>query len=145
MQEGNVTTRIPIWIAVLGNGVVAAAALALYGWNKEGAHSAARSTARFSALWFMVGFAAPGLVRMVRALPAPVRMIQAFVAAHLVHFSAVMVVLAFTSEHVSQNPVASAVAISVGFSLVAGAGLTAMPRASQLYTAIHRVTLYVIF
>ena len=44
---------------------------------------------RFSVMWLTVGFAAPGLVRFVRALPAEARLIQAFVSAHLVHFATV--------------------------------------------------------
>jgi hypothetical protein len=140
-----VNRRRLLLIAVLGNALVATAAFAVYGWNADGAHSAARSTARFSALWFMVGFAAPGLARWVRDLPAPAHLIQSFVAAHMVHFATVIVVLAFTPAHVSGNPIQAAAVVLVGFSVVLGAGLTAIPRPSRLYTAVHRATVYVIF
>src|SRR5580704_17137642 len=87
----------PIWIALVGNVIVAATTLGLLGWNGASAHAAARNTARFSMLWLALGFAAPGLVRFVKALPEEARLIQAFLAAHVVHF-AVVVLLHLTFE-----------------------------------------------
>jgi hypothetical protein len=62
--------RSALMIAVAGNGMVVCLSWAWYGWNMVGVQVAARNTARFSALWFMAGFAAPGLVRWIRGWPA---------------------------------------------------------------------------
>jgi hypothetical protein len=135
-----------VGIAAASNMLVALATLALQGWNAAGAHAAARNTARFSSLWFIVAFAAPGLGRAVRALPAGARLVQAFVAAHLVHFAVVAALIAsFERAHLAQKPVQSAAILVFGFSLVVGAGLTATPRGSRFYSALHSLTLYVLF
>ena len=65
------STRTVILSAAASNLVVVAAAYAVHGWNAAGAHAAARNSARLSALWFALAFAAPGLVRFFRSLPAP--------------------------------------------------------------------------
>ena len=133
-------------LAAASNLSVAVATTALHGWNAAGGHAAARNTARFSSLWFMAAFAAPGLSRLVRGLPAAARLVQAFVAAHLVHFAVVAALIAsFERAHLVQKPLASAAILVFGFSLVVGAGLTATPRASRLYSRLHTVTLYVLF
>lgn len=132
--------------AAASNTLVALATIALRGWNAAGAHAAARNTARFSSLWFMVAFAAPGLTRLVRGLPAGARLVHAFVAAHLVHFAVVGALIAsFETAHLAQKPLASAAILVFGFSLVVGAGLTATPRSSRFYNGVHRFTLYVLF
>ena len=93
----------------------------------------------------MAAFAAPGLSRLVRGLPAAARLVQAFVAAHLVHFAVVAALIAsFERAHLVQKPLASAAILVFGLSLVVGAGLTATPRASRLYSHLHTVTLYVL-
>jgi hypothetical protein len=133
-------------VAVGTNIVVAVATLAVRGWNAPGAHAAARNTARFSCLWFVVAFAAPGLSRWLRALPAGERLVHAFVAVHLVHFAVVAALIAsFERAHLAQKPGSSVAILLIGFSLVVGAGLTATSRSSPLYTWAHRVTLYLIF
>ena len=139
--------RTPIWVAVIGNSAVAAATFAIYGWNASAAHAAARYTARFSLLWFIVGFAAPGLARFVRSLPSETRLIQAVVGAHLVHFAVVGGLIAiFERTPFLQNPARSAAVVVLGFAVVLGAGLTATQRgASRLYSAVHQSLLYVIF
>jgi hypothetical protein len=135
-----------VGIAAASNMLVALATLALRGWNAAGAHAAARNTARFSSLWFLVAFAAPGLSRLIRGLPAEARLVHAFVAAHLVHFAVVAALIAsFESAHLVQKPIASAAILVFGFSLVVGAGLTAAPRRSRLYNGLHRFTLYALF
>ena len=78
--------RTLILSAAASNLVVVAAAYAVHGWNAAGAHAAARNSARLSALWFALAFAAPGLVRFFRSLPAPTTLVYSFFAAHLVHF-----------------------------------------------------------
>jgi hypothetical protein len=134
-----------IWTAVLGNIAVMAASWTVYGWSVIGAHVAARNTARFSSLWFALGFAAPGLARWFRGLPGP-RLVQAFVAAHVVHFAAVAMLLAgFETAHVSHNAVRSGLVVVIGSALVIAAGLSATPPYSPGYTTVHRVLMYVIF
>lgn len=133
-------------IAAASNLAVAVTTLAIRGWNAGGAHAAARNTARFSCLWFVAAFAAPGLARMVRGLPAGARLAQAFVAAHLVHFAVVTALIAsFERAHLAQKPGQSAAVLLIGFSVVVGVGITATPRTSRLYTGVHRVTLYLVF
>ena len=133
-------------IAAASNLGVAVTTLAMRGWNAGGAHAAARNTARFSCLWFVAAFAAPGLGRMVRGLPEGARLVQAFVAAHLVHFAVVTALIAsFERAHLAQQPGQSAAILLIGFSLVVGLGITATPRASRLYTGVHRGMLYLVF
>jgi hypothetical protein len=139
-------SRTPIWIATAGNCVVAATTLALRGWSSAGVHAAARNTARFSMLWLMVGFAAPGLVRWLRGLPSEARLIQAFTAAHAVHFAVVALLLAtFESAHIAKHPGQAALSVLGGFTIVMAAGFTAAPRVSRLYTVIHQIALYAVF
>lgn len=139
-------SRTPIWIAVAGNCVVAAVTYAVFGWNAGAAHVAARNTARFSVMWLTVGFAAPGLVRFVRALPAETRLIQAFVSAHLVHFATVGLLLTmFEWARVAQNPVKVAATVLIGAGAVIATGLTATPRPSRIYAGIHSFALYIVF
>ncbi len=137
--------RSALMIAVAGNGIVLCLSWVAYGWNWAGVHGAARNTARFSALWFLAGFAAPGLVRWIRGWPAETDLLQAFVAAHMVHYGSVLAVLAFDPAHLLHHPIAAGVAIAGGFLLVLGLGLTARPRASALYGSLHRSLLYAIF
>jgi hypothetical protein len=131
--------------AMASNVCVALGTIVFHGWNAAGAHAAARNTARFSSLWFMVAFAAPGLGRLVRGLPAGARLVQAFVAAHLVHFAVVgALIVSFETAHLAQKPLASAAILVFGFSLVVGAGVTATSR-SRFYRYLHTATLYVLF
>jgi hypothetical protein len=46
-----VSSRMPIWIALLGNALIAIVTVAVLGWDAAGALSAARNTARFSSVW----------------------------------------------------------------------------------------------
>jgi len=137
--------RSALMIAVAGNGIVLCLSWVVYGWNLAGVHVAARNTARLSALWFLPGFVAPGLVRWIRGWPAETGLLEAFVAAHMVHYGSVLAVLAFDPAHLLHHPIAAGVAIAGGFLLVLGLGLTAPPRASELYGYLHRFLLYVIF
>jgi hypothetical protein len=145
--ETRPTTRIPIGIAVVANLVVAATTYALRGWSLAGdAHAAARNTARFSALWFIVAFASPGLAHTVRALRSEARLVQSFFAAHIVHFATVVMLLwRFESAHVYNNPIRALAVIGIGFGLVSTLGLTATPRSSRVYTAVHKTALYAVF
>lgn len=139
-------SRLLLGVAAASNIVVALATLAARGWNAGSAPAAARNTARFSCLWFLVAFAAPGMARLTRGLPAGARLVQAFVAAHLVHFAVVAaLIVSFERAHLAQKPLASAAILVFGFSLVVGAGLTATPRSSRFYSALHSFTLYALF
>ena len=140
------TRSWPIGIALLGNVIVASATYALRGWNVAGAHAAARNTARFSVLWFMAGLAAPGLARLLMSLADEVRLIQAFLAAHLVHFATVTaLIVTFEGRHLREHPGQAATVIIMGSGLTLLAGLTATPRSSKPYTIIHRIALYSVF
>lgn len=138
--------RSPIWIAVIGNTIVVAATFAVLGWNSASAHAAARNTARFSLIWFVVGFAASGLARWFPGLPREDRLVQAFLGAHIVHFGTVaLILMTFDAARVAGNPGRAAIVVLVGFGLTLTAGLTAAPRPSRLYTAAHTVALYGVF
>jgi hypothetical protein len=140
------SSRIVILSAAAGNLVVMACTYLVRGWNDAGAHAAARNTARLSALWFAVAFAAPGLVRFFRSLPAPATLVHSFFAAHVVHFGAVVVLLmGFEFAHVSQHPGRAAVAVLGGFAIVLIMTLTATPGPSWTYTYLHRAALYAVF
>ncbi len=140
------SSRGPIGIAVAANCLVAGATYAVQGWNAAGAHAAARNTARFSLAWFVVAFAAPALTRFIRNLPAEAVLIRSFVGAHVVHFATVLSLLVgFESAHLAEHPGRAAAVIGIGFSVVVLAGVTASPRASRLYTAVHEIALYVVF
>jgi hypothetical protein len=138
--------RSPVWIALASNIVVASTTFALRGWNAGSAHAAARNTARFSALWFVVAFAAPGLLQWVRRLPSGIRLLQSFFAAHAVHFFTVALLLwSFERAHVTDHPARAAGKFLGGFGLVVVAVVTATPRLSRLYAAIHAIALYAVF
>lgn len=140
------TSDKPIWIAFWANGAVAAATYAIYGWNSLGAHAAARNTARFAMLWFITGFAAPGLARYYPTLASEARLLQAFLAAQIVHFGTVALVLTnFGAAHISESPGRVLTVIVVGSSLAFAAGLTPRPRSARVYRIIHTVALYAVF
>jgi hypothetical protein len=146
-QFSNVVSSRPVLLgAVASNLAVMAATYVVRGWNAVGAHAAARNTARLSAIWFAVAFAAPGLVRFFRSLPAPATLVHSFFAAHAVHFAAVAVLLArFEFSHVLQHPGRAAAVVLGGFLLVLVAALTATPGPSRTYAYVHRATLYAVF
>jgi len=132
--------------ATATNLAVMAATFVVRGWNVAGAHAAARNTARLSALWFVVAFAAPGLILFFRSLPAPATLVHSFFAAHAVHFVTVAVLLTrFEFSHVSQHPGRTAAVVLGGFLVVLVAAVTATPRPSRTYSYLHRAALYVVF
>jgi len=132
--------------AIVVNVVVAAVSFLLFGWNGIGAHVAARWTARFSVLIFIVAFAQPGLARFIASVPSYATLFHTFVAAHCVHFAAVLIVLFLDSgNHFRKSPGAATATIVVGFSLVIASGITAGLRASPMYRAIHAFTAYFLF
>ncbi|HEX6504989.1 MAG TPA: hypothetical protein VF011_17245 [Terriglobales bacterium] len=134
-----------IYVAAIANCVVALATVAIHGWNAAGAHAVARNSARLAALFFIVAFAAPGLVRFVRRLPSAATLLWAWFAAHLVHFASVAVLLStFERAHIAHHPGQSILVLLVGSGVVLGAALTASWK-SPLYTAIHNISLYAVF
>jgi hypothetical protein len=144
-MEKVVSTRTVVGAAA-SNLAVTAATYAALGWNAAGAHAAARNTARLSALWFVVAFAAPGLARFFRSVPAPVTLVHSFFAAHVVHFAAVTILLTrFEFPHVSQHPGRAIAVVLGGFMLVLVTALTTMPTRSWTYSYLHRAALYAVF
>ena len=136
----------PIWFAVLGNAAVAAIPFAALGWNALAAHAAVRSTARFSSAWFVAGLASPALARRLRVWPREPRLMQAFLAAQLVHFATVALVwTTFDRGRVAQNPLRTALVVAFGFGLTLTAGLTAGRWTSGPGAVVHRVALYSLF
>jgi hypothetical protein len=132
--------------ATVSNLIVVVAAYAVHGWNAVGAHAAARNSARLSALWFALAFAAPGLVRFFGSLPTPATLVYSFFAAHLVHFLTVAVLLLrFEFSQVIQNTERAAAVVLGGFMLVLVAAVTAKPAASWSYRYLHKTALYAIF
>lgn len=135
-----------LWCALGCNVLLAATTVGVYGWTPAGIHAAARNTARFASLWFVVAFAAPGLTRFVPLLPTEERLTRAYVAGHLVHFAVVsLLILTFDSAHVLQAPGRSAAIVLVGFVIVMAVGMTARPRLSRLHAAARSFALYAIF
>jgi hypothetical protein len=132
--------------AAVGNVLVIAGCFAMYGWNAEGAGVATRSTARFAICFFLAGFAAPGLRRWMAGYPEAAGLIQAFVAAQMVHFCAVIALhTKFAAEpvHLGAPQIA---AVLIGFSIVLGTGITATPRLqSKIVRRGHLVLLYIVW
>jgi len=123
-------------MAAASNLGVAVTTLAIRGWNSGGAHAAARNTARFSCLWCVAAFAAPGLARLGHGLPAGARLVQAFVAAHLVHFAVVAALIAsFERAHLAAE--ARPVGCRAADRILAGGGLRNNRYASNL-PPLHR-------
>jgi hypothetical protein len=141
-----VSHRFLLWVATAVNVVVAGMTYATLGLNRASAHAAARNTARFAGVCFLVAFAAPVMVRFVRRLPSQATLILAFVAAQGVHFATVLFVLfVFDREQLAQNPLRAALVLTGGFGLVLAAALTAEPRTKRWYTALRALALSVIF
>ena len=133
--------------AVVGNLIIIGLSLAAFGLDHEGAGSATRNTARFASIFFLAGFAAPGLVNRFAWFPQASTLIHGFVAAQMVHFgSVVMLHTAFGKEPLHLGlPVI--VLVAGGFSLVALSGFTAGPhtRYTRLNGIVQVITLYLIF
>jgi len=134
-----------IYSAAALNCVVVLATVVVRGWNSAGIHAVARNSARFSALWFVVAFAAPGLVRFIRGLPAATTLLWAWCAAHMVHFASVAVLLSiFERQHVEQHRLQNLLVVLIGSSFVFGATLTAASH-SLRHKVLHNISLYAVF
>jgi len=132
--------------AIIGNCVVVGLSFALSGWNAEGAGSATRNTARFAISFFLVGLAAPGLKRWARWVPEPFALIQAFVAAQMIHFGCVALLHTRFAPGDFHLSIGEGVVTIVGFSLVVAVGVTAAPHPGhRFYSFAHVFTLYILF
>ena len=127
------------------NALVSAISYTLYGWTAIGAHVAARSTARVSALIFALAIAQPGLARWMASLPSYVSLVYAFVAAHCVHFVDVATTLVLDRKHqLNQVPVTRDEVVFVGVLLVAIAGFTVTADRLTL-RALHALAITALF
>jgi hypothetical protein len=147
MEESTSSERrnLVIFSAAITNCIVVLVTSAIQGWSLTGLHAAARNSARLSAMWFVIAFAAPGLVRFVRGLPKVTTLLWAWFAAHLVHFATVAFLLAsFERAHVVQHRGRTVLVVLLGSSLVFGAALTAASH-SLLRKVIHHMSLYAVF
>ena len=135
-----------IAFAVVVNLVIIAACFASSGWNEAGAGAATRNTARFAIIFFLLGFAAPGLRKWLSWWPESWVLLQAFVAAQFVHFGAVTLLHTVFAEGGFHLGIPQVVLVAVGFSIVAGAGWTAVPEpGKRLRAAANLVLVYLIF
>src|SRR6266478_7479675 len=141
----SLSNRKLLLAAAFNNVLIIGICFAINGMNAEGAGVATRSTARFAICFFLAGFAGPGLGKWLPWYPEGANLIQAFVAAQMVHFCSVIALhTKFATEPLQLGAPQIAI-ILVGFSIVLGAGITARPRApSGIYHAAHRVLLYII-
>lgn len=134
-----------IYLAATTNIITAMATFAIRGWNDAAAHAAARNSARFAAVWFLLAFAAPGLLRFTRRLPSAAALLRAWFAAHLVHFATVAILLAaFERSHITQHPARAAVTVLIGAGVVFGAALTGSSH-SRAAVVVHNISLYAVF
>jgi len=120
---------------------------AIYGLNAEGAGAATRSTARFAICFFLAGFAAPGVRKWLPWYPDAASLIQAFVAAQMVHFCSVIALhTKFAAEPLPLGGPQIAITL-IGFSIVLGAGITARPHIQShiISRAAHLLLLYMIW
>jgi len=138
-------SNLVICSAAIANCIVALVTLGISGWSLTGCHAAARNSARFSEMCFVIAFAAPGLVRLVHGLPSGATLLWAWFAAHLVHFASVAILFAsFERPHIAQHPGQTALVVLIGSSLVFGTALTITSH-SRAGTVLHNVFLYAIF
>jgi hypothetical protein len=124
--------------ATLTNCAIMAASFATLGPNAQGAAAATRFTARFAIVFFIIGFAAPGLRKWLAWLPDGALWMQAFVVAQFVHFAAVTLLHTTFAENPLHMGIPEVAIVLTGFTAVAGIGLTAAPLPGrQIRSAIH--------
>jgi len=131
--------------AAIANCAIIVASFAALGLNEPGAGAATRFTARFAIVFFLIGFAAPGLRKWLAGIPEAALWMQAFVIAQFVHFAAVILLHTAFAEHGLHLGMAEAAIALAGFTAVAGIGLTASPLPGRRFrSAIHIFLIYVI-
>lgn len=131
---------------IICNCLIIGLCFATFGINAEGACSATRNTGRFAMIFFLTGFAAPGLANLIVSLPKTSSLIYAFVAAQMVHFGSVAVLHTLFAKQPLHLSVPLVAIVAGGFSMVAAAGLTVDPHPQyRFYTILHIFTIYGIF
>jgi hypothetical protein len=141
-----VSDRKLVLAAAVCNVFIIVLCFAVYGANSAGAGAAARNTARFAICFFLTGFAAPGLRNWLPRYPQSASLIQAFVAAQMVHFCSVIVFQTKFAAKPLQVGAPQIAVVLVGFSTVLVAGLTATPwPQSRIRSGVHVVSLYFIW
>lgn len=142
---GSGEKRFLIFSAAMANALMALATFAIRGWNSAAAHEAARISARFAAVWFLIAFAAPGLVRFTRRLPTATVLLWSWFAAHLVHFAIVAIILAaFERAQLVQHPARTLIVLLIGAGVVFGAALATLSH-SRAAMVVQNVSLYAVF
>ncbi len=137
--------RLYLWAAGL-NLFLGTVAYLRFGWTAFGSHVAARYTARFAALLFILAYAAPGLQRLFSALPCSVRSIRTYVSAHCVHFIAVaLVILVDKANHLRHLSTTTVLIVVIGSGLVLSAAATVTLTGSLLGRILHEVNLLLLF
>jgi hypothetical protein len=146
-ERPTLSKRALLVSAVAGNLIIIGLCLAVFGFDHEGAGSATRNTARFASIFFLAGFAAPGLVNRLAWFPQPAALIHGFVAAQMVHFGSVAMLHTVFAQEQLHLSLPVVVLVVGGFSLVALAGFAAGPHArfARLNGIAQVVTLYLIF
>ena len=138
-------TKSLIYSAAIANIVIAVGTFAILGWNSAAAHAAARNSARFATVCFLIALAGPGLHRFTSRLPSSPALLWTWFAAHLVHFASVALLLvAFERAQIVQHPGRTLVVLLIGSGVVFGAALTASSH-SRAGVVIHNISLYAVF
>jgi len=126
-----------IAVAAFGDALVAALTLLYYGENAMGAQVAARNTARFSGFVFALALASlSGRFGNSKAL------ILGFVAAHYVHFGAVIHRAVVMKYPLFMPP--GVFALAAGFTLVTLVGLLASA-GSRAARSVHAICFYIVW
>jgi len=143
---------VPIAGASVGAALVAGFTLLVAGMHAEGALLAVRNTARFSSVVFVVALLASssdhgtdlaGVGSRFRALAARrVPLVRSFVAAHLVHYGAVLFQM-FVNPLARRHPlsVAGSVVLAFGLTLVLLIAFTSAAR-TRAQAAWNRIALW---
>jgi hypothetical protein len=144
-MSSSLRSSLVIYLAAIANCIVVLATIHVWGWSFAGLHAAARNSARFSAIWFVVVFAAPGLARIAHRLSNGVTLLWSWFATHLIHFATVAILLAsFDRRQIVQHPGQTLAVLLIGSSIVVGAAVTSASR-SRLQRTIHSILLYAVF
>ncbi|HUR36216.1 MAG TPA: hypothetical protein VM009_00260 [Terriglobales bacterium] len=133
-----------IFAATLATAVVGITFLLLRGWNPVGLASSARNTARFSGILFALALLARS-TRWPSLFARRWELFFAFVAAHGVHFGAVIMVAAFDTTHkLHQLEAMPIMTLMGGFSLLVFAAVTAGTAEVPFTSRMHGVFFYLL-
>jgi hypothetical protein len=143
-DSSSIQRKLLAFAAIANCGIIVAS-FATLGLNEPGAGAATRFSARFAVVFFLIGFAAPGLRKWLAGFPDASLWMQAFVIAQFVHFAAVILLHTAFAEHGLHLGIGEAAIVLAGFTAVAGIGLTASPSPVRRFrSAIHIFLIYVI-